>query len=417
MFDLDNWQEVWATLRSNRLRTFLTALGVFWGIVMLMAMLGFGSGMQEGTRRQMKGVATNVLWVWGQTTTIAHDGLPVGRQVKFDISDIDALRQINDIEWLAPRLRLGGWGAGYNVSYEGKTGSYAVFADYPDFRHIITFEYQAGRFINDRDIAEGRKVAVIGQAVRAELFPPDVNPIGKYLKISGVYFQIVGLTKTLRSGQQGDQDAHTVFVPFTTLKSAFHMGDRVGFFALTAKPGSDGPEVERQVRAVLAKQHRLSPDDKLAIGSFNAFVFFGKLQMFFLVLSVVAWIVGGATLLAGVVGVSNIMLITVKERTKEIGVRKALGATPVAIVAMVIKESIVLTSIAGLLGVAAGTGLLAAASAILENVPNSPMGPPILSLKTVLAAVAVLVTAGGLAGIMPAAHAASIKPIEALRTE
>ncbi|HZJ62336.1 MAG TPA: ABC transporter permease [Kofleriaceae bacterium] len=417
MFDLDTWQEVWATLRSNRLRTFLTALGVFWGILMLMSMLGFASGMQEGTRRQMKGVATNVLWVWGQTTTIAYDGLPVGRQVKFDISDIEALRHLDGIEWLAPRLRLGGWGGGYNVSYEGKTGSYAVFADYPDFRHIITFEYQAGRFINDRDIAEARKVAVIGQAVRAELFPPDVDPIGKYLKISGVYFQIVGLTRTLRSGQQGDQDAHTVFVPFTTLKTSFHMGDRVGFFALTAKPGSDGPEVERQVRAVLSKQHRVSPDDQLAIGSFNAFVFFGKLEMFFLVLAVVGWIVGGATLLAGVVGVSNIMLITVKERTKEIGVRKALGATPGSIIAMVMKESIVLTSVAGLLAVAAGTGLLAAASAALENVPNSPMGPPILSLKTVLAAVAVLVTAGGLAGIMPAAHAASIKPIEALRTE
>ena len=417
MFDLDNWQEVWATLRSNRLRTFLTALGVFWGILMLMAMLGFGSGMQEGTRRQMKGVATNVLWVWGQTTTIAHDGLPVGRQVRFDISDIENLRRLDGIEWLAPRLRLGGWMSGFNVSYEGKTGSYAVFADYPDFRHILSFDYQAGRFINDRDIAEQRKVAVIGQAIRDELFPPDVNPIGKYIKISGVYFQVVGITKTLRSGQQGDQDAHTAFVPFTTLKSAFHMGDRVGFFALTAKPGSDGPEVERQVRAALAKSHRVSPDDQLAIGSFNAFVFFGKLQMFFLVLSVVAWIVGGATLLAGVVGVSNIMLITVKERTKEIGVRKALGATPASIVAMVMKESIVLTAIAGLLGVAAGTGLLALASAVLENIPTSPMGPPVLSLKTVLSAVAVLVTAGGIAGIMPAAHAASIKPIEALRTE
>jgi putative ABC transport system permease protein len=417
MFDLDNWQEVWATLRSNRLRTFLTALGVFWGILMLMAMLGFGSSMQEGTRRQMKGVATNVLWVWGQTTTIAHDGLPVGRQVKFDISDIENLRRLEGIEWLAPRLRLGGWMSGFNVSYEGKTGSYAVFADYPDFRHILSFDYQAGRFINDRDIAEKRKVAVIGQAIRDELFPPDVNPIGRYIKISGVYFEVVGITKTLRSGQQGDQDAHTAFVPFTTLKSAFHMGDRVGFFALTAKPGSDGPELERQVRATLAKSHRVSPADQLAIGSFNAFVFFGKLQNFFLVLAIVAWIVGGATLLAGVVGVSNIMLITVKERTKEIGVRKALGATPTSIVAMVMKESIVLTAIAGLLGVAAGTGLLAVASAVLENLPTSPMGPPILSLKTVLTAVAVLVTAGGIAGIMPAAHAASIKPIEALRTE
>jgi len=417
MFDLDNWQEVWATLRSNRLRTFLTALGVFWGIFMLMAMLGFASSMQEGTKRQMKGIATNVLWVWGQTTTIAYDGMPIGRQVKFDISDIENLRRLPDIEWLAPRLRLGGWMSGYNLSYEGKTGSYAVFADYPDFRHIIAFEYEAGRFINDRDIAEQRKVVVIGKAIRDELFGPSVDPIGKYVKISGVYFEVVGITRTLRSGQAGDQDAHTAFVPFTTLKSAFHMGDRVGFFAATAKPGSDGPELERQIRATLAKRHRVSPADQLAIGSFNAFVFFGKLQNFFLVLSIVSWVVGGATLLAGVVGVSNIMLITVKERTKEIGVRKALGATPVSIVAMVMKESVVLTLIAGLLGVAAGTLLLATGGSVFQNMPDSPMGPPLLSFTTVMAAVAVLIAAGAAAGIMPAAHAASIRPIEALRTE
>ena len=417
MFDLDNWQEVWATLRSNRLRTFLTAFGVFWGILMLMAMLGFGSSIQEGSRRQMKGVATNLLWVWAQTTTMAYDGLPTGRQVKFDMSDIENLRRLPGIEYLAPRLQLGGWMSGYNVSYEGKTGSYQVMADYPDFRHIMAFDYQAGRFINERDIAESRKVAVIGRAVRDELFPPDVNPIGRYLKISGVYFEVVGITSTLRSGQQGDRDAHTVFVPFTTLKSAFHVGDRVGFFALTARPGTDGPELERQVRAVLAHRHRVSPDDELAIGSFNAFVFFGKLQTFFLVLFIVSWVVGGATLMAGVVGVSNIMLITVKERTKEIGVRKALGATPLSIVAMVMKESIVLTAIAGLFGVAAGTALLAVANTVLENMPESPMGPPNLSFQTVMIAVGVLVTAGGLAGIMPAAHAASIKPIEALRTE
>ena len=417
MFDLDNWQEVWATLRSNRLRTILTALGVFWGIVMLMAMLGFASSFQEGTKRQMKGIATNVLWVWGQTTTVAYDGMPIGRQVKFDISDIENLRRLPDIEWLAPRLRLGGWMSGYNLSYEGKTGSYAVFADYPDFRHIISFEYEAGRFINERDIAEQRKVVVIGRAIRDELFGAGADPIGKYVKISGVYFEVVGVTRTLRSGQAGDQDAHTAFVPFTTLKSAFHMGDRVGFFALTARPGSDGPEVERQVRATLAKRHRLSPDDQLAIGSFNAFVLFGKINMFFIVFSIVGWVFGGATLLAGVVGVSNIMLITVKERTKEIGVRKALGASPLSIVAMVMKESVVLTLIAGLVGVAKGTLLLAVGGSVFQRMPDSPMGPPLLSFTTVMAAVAVLIAAGAAAGIMPAAHAASIRPIEALRTE
>jgi putative ABC transport system permease protein len=186
---------------------------------------------------------------------------------------------------------------------------------------------------------------------------------------------------------------------------------------MTAKPGTDGPDLEQKVRGVLMKHHRVSPDDKLAIGSFNMFVLFGKISMFFVVLIVVGWVVGGATLLAGVVGVSNIMLITVKERTKEIGVRKALGATPLSIVAMVMKESIVLTLVAGLFGVSASTGLIAFANFMLESAPDSPMGPPIISLQTVMIAVAVLVTAGGLAGIMPAAHAASIKPIEALRTE
>ena len=416
MFDLDKWKEIWATLRSNKLRTFLTAFGVFWGIVMLMAMLAFGSAMQTGSRKQMKGMATNLLFCWGQQTTESFDGLPPGRQVKFNTDDIQLLRKLPGVEYLAPRLQLGGWMNNFTVGFESKTGTFTVMADYPELKHIIAFEYEAGRFINERDIAEQRKVAVIGKAVREQLFG-DRDPIGQYIKISGVYFQVIGVTKTLRSGQMGDRDANTLFVPFTTLKTAFKMGDRVGFFAMTAKPGTDGPELERQVREALSRHHRISPDDELAIGSFNMFVMFGKFQTFFFVLALVSWIVGGATLLAGVIGVSNIMLITVKERTKEIGVRKALGATPISIVAMVMKESIVLTLIAGLCGVAFGVGILIVADAVLANMPDSPLGPPSVSLGTVLKAIAVLVTAGGIAGIMPASHAASIKPIEALRAE
>jgi putative ABC transport system permease protein len=417
MFDLDKWKEIWATLRSNRLRTFLTAFGVFWGIVMLMAMLGFGSAIQTGSQRQMKGMATNLLFCWGQVTTEAYDGLPPGRGVRFNTDDIELLRKLPGVEVLAPRLQLGGWMNNFIVQHETKSGTFTVMADYPALKHIIAFEYEAGRFINERDIQESRKVVVIGKAVREQLFEPDVDPIGKYVKISGVYFQVVGITRTLRSGGQGDRDANTLFVPFTTLKTAFNMGNRVGFFAMTAKPGTDGPELERQVREALSRHHRISPDDKLAIGSFNMFVMFGKFQTFFFVLFALSWIVGGLTLMAGVVGVSNIMLITVKERTKEIGVRKALGATPASIVIMVMKESIVLTTIAGLIGVVAGVILLIGAGAVFSAMPDSPLGPPNLSLSTVLTAVAVLVGAGALAGIMPASHAASIKPIEALRAE
>ncbi len=417
MFDLDKWKEIWATLRSNRLRTFLTAFGVFWGILMLMAMLGFGSAIQSGSQKQMKGMATNLLFVWGQQTTESYDGLPPGRGVRFNNADIELLRRLPAIEYLAPRLQLGGWMNNFTVSHESKNGTFTVMADYPELKHIIAFEYAAGRFINERDIAESRKVVVIGRAVHEQLFEPGEDPIGKYIKISGVYFQVVGLTRTLRGGQQGDRDANTLFVPFTTLKMAFNIGDRVGFFAMTAKPGTDGPELERVVREALKRHHRVSPTDDLAIGSFNMFVMFGKFQTFFLVLQIVSWVVGGATLIAGVIGVSNIMLITVKERTKEIGVRKALGASPMSIISMVMKESIVLTAIAGLIGVAAGVGLLAGASAILEYIPDSPLGPPNVELSTVLTAVAILIGAGALAGVMPASHAASIKPIEALRAE
>jgi len=282
----------------------------------------------------------------------------------------------------------------------------------------------------------------------------------------------------------GDRDANTVFVPFTTLKTSFNMGDRVGFFAMTAKPGTDGPELEKHVRAALARHHHVSPTDDLAIGSFNMFVMFGKMTTFFSVLWWVSWIVGGATLAAGVIGVSNIMLITVKERTKEIGVRKALGATPISIVAMIMKESIVLTALAGLCGVTVGVGFLAVADMILggnggvglttgllalflffggfgivvravvrliawngksvfwsallgilmmigglivigiaagtgamHGPIDSPMGPPDIGLSTVMLALGVLVVAGAFGGIMPATHAASISPIEALRAE
>ena len=417
MFDLDKWKEIWATLRSNRLRTFLTAFGVFWGILMLMAMLGFGSAIQSGSKRQMKGMATNLLFCWGQQTTESYDGLPPGRGVRFDTDDIEILRRLPSIEWLAPRLQLGGWQNNFTVSHESKNGTFTVMADYPELKNIIAFEYDAGRFINERDIKESRKVVVIGKSVREQLFEADEDPIGKYIKISGVYFEVVGLTRTLRSGGQGERDSNSLFVPFTTLRSSFNMGNRVGFFAMTAKPGTDGDELERQVKEALKRHHRISPTDDLAIGSFNMFIMFGKFQTFFLVLSIVSWVVGGATLLAGVIGVSNIMLITVKERTKEIGVRKALGATPFSIVSMVMKESIVLTIIAGLLGVAAGVGLLAGAEAVFNAMPDSPLGPPNIGLSTVMIAMGILVAAGALAGIMPATHAASIKPIEALRAE
>jgi putative ABC transport system permease protein len=419
-FDRDNWYEIWAVLRANKLRTGLTAFGVAWGIFMLIVMLGFGSAMQSGTQRNMKGRATNLLFVWGQTTTESYNGMKPGRAIRFKTVDIERLRKLPGVEWLAPRLQLGGWQNGFTVGYGTKTGAYNVYGDYPDFKHIVSFEYQAGRFIDDGDIAENRKVAVIGDKVREELFPPHTNPIGEYMKISGVYFQVIGVTKTLRAGRDGERDAQSIWVPFTTLKTAFNQGDNVGFFAMTARPGVDGPELEREVREELSKAHDVAPTDKLAIGSFNAFVFFGKIQSVLFWLAAISWIVGGMTLLAGVIGVSNILLIAVKERTKEFGVRKALGATPRSVVMMVLMESVVLTSIAGLVGIGFACGVLYQFDAVLSKVTSGPFaafGPPQVGLGTILQALAVLVGSATLAGLIPATHAAAIKPIEALRAE
>jgi len=416
IFDRDNWFEIWAVLRANKLRTALTAFGVAWGIFMLIVMLAFGSAMQSGTRRNMAGMATNMMFCWGQTTTLAYEGLKPGRQIRFKSEDIEVLRHLPGVQFVAPRVQLGGWTGGNVVSYESQTGSYNIFGDLPAFSNIVAFQYLAGRFINQADIDGNRKVAVVGQAVMDELFNGE-NPMGKYIKISGVYFQVVGVIKTARQGQQGDRDAHSIYAPFTTLRRSFHLGDTVHFFALTASPGTDGDTFETEGRQALMKAHKVDPDDKLAIGAFNLFVLFGKFETVFFALWLISWIVGGFTLLAGIVGVSNIMLIAVKERTKEFGVRKALGATPRSVIQMVLMETIALTSIAGVIGIAFGTAVLSAADAALANVVDSPFGPPTVGLDTVAYALAFLVFFAALAGLIPALHAASIKPIEALRSE
>ncbi len=417
MFDLDNWQEIWAVLKANPVRTLLTAFGVVWAIFMLMFMLAFGSGMQVGAKNQMKGMADNTLFVWGQSTTKPYQGLPTGRQVHFDTRDLDALRELDDVEYIAPVIQAGGFGNGSIATYGTKSGSFNIYGEFPDFAHIVSLTYTAGRFINERDMVEHRKVAVLGNKVVEQLYPEGADPIGTYIKLNGVFFKVVGTFKPLRGGNWGDRDAQSIYTTFTAFQQVFHTGDKVGFITLTARPGS-GPRIERAVKQALARTHRFDPDDELAIGSFNAFKASQDMNDFFVVLQIVVWVVGFLTLLAGTIGVSNIMLITVKERTRELGLRKALGATPLSVIAMIMKESMVLTAIAGLVGIAAGAGIIAAFDAVVDSLgPQFPFGHPAVGLGIAMEALLILIIAGALAGIMPAAHAASIQPVEALRAE
>jgi putative ABC transport system permease protein len=418
MIDLDSWQEIFATLRKNRLRTFLTGLGVFLGIWILMTMIGFGKSLEVGVKRSMAGFATNAVFVWGQKTSLPFAGLPPNRAVEYDNGDVEALRRLEQVEHLAPRNQLGGFRGGFNVRYQGKTGSFSVAGDYPAFQYVQTPLMRAGRFLDELDIRDRRKICVIGEGVLKELYAPGADPIGTYIEISGVYFMVVGVFGTRQTGQQADRTLNTVHVPFTTFQQAFHFGDRVGWFAITGKPGVSAVELEKLVRQILADRHKIDPEDDLAIGSFNAGKEFGKMNSVFAIINIVLGFAGLMTLLAGVVGVSNIMLISVRERTKEIGVRKALGATPATIVKMVVSESVVLTMIAGYLGLVVGIAWLELIGWLLGKAGDKvPFGPPEVSLTLALGAAGITVLFGALAGVIPAYQAAKIQPVEALRAE
>jgi putative ABC transport system permease protein len=416
MFDSDTWQEIIETVRANKLRTALTAFGVFWGILMLLLMLGSGNGLENGVIRNMSGFATNAVYVWGQRTTLPHAGLLPGRWVQYDNRDVDAIRQqVEGIEHMAPRNQLGGFRGSNTVSRGDQSSSFSVMGDYPQLRYVEPMEVVSGRFINELDITDKRKVAIIGKRVQEILFSPGEDPIGDAIKINGVYFQIVGTFTTRQTGDRGERSAQTIYVPFTTFQQAFNYGERVGWFAVTAQPHMDVSEMENEIRALLAARHKISPQDEQAIGSYNAKKDFDKARNMFTGIRMFIWIVGAFTLLSGVVGVSNIMLISVKERTREIGVRKALGATPSSIVSTVVQESVVLTSLSGYLGVVAGVAILEALNQL--NIESDSFANPHVSLSVALVATATLIVTGAIAGIIPAWHAASIKPVEALRAE
>jgi putative ABC transport system permease protein len=416
MFDLDSWQEIAQSLSRNKLRGLLTACGVFWGIFMLVTMLGIGRGLEQGTRKNLGNMTMRSVFIWTQRTSLPYRGLQPGRYLRLRNDDIAALRRVPGVKYVAPRLQLGGWRDGQNVIAGAKSGNFTVMGDYPDFRHVEPIQVLHGRFLNWRDVNDVRKVAVLGDQTRGVLFG-DTDPIGKYIQVKGVYLQVIGEVTTDRTGDDGDRVRFSVFVPFSTFQRAFNDRDHVGWFALGAKDKAAPEVVESAAKSVLAARHTVHPQDQDAIGSYNAAAQIAKVEGLFRGLRLFIWFVGTLTLLAGVLGVSNILLITVKERTRELGVRKALGATPWTIVSMVLKEAVVLTSLSGYLGLVAGVGALELLTKVLERLPNAPLNRPEVDLRVALSAMLVLVLSGTLAGVVPARHAARISPVEALRTE
>lgn len=416
MFDLDKWEEIFNTIRKNKLRTFLTAFGVFWGIFMLVMLLGAGQGMQNGVMEDFGSDATNSVWIFSGKTSAPFKGLPPGRIITFKEEDIQAVQDnLEGYEYIAGENWLRG---DYTIKRKTKHAPFTVYGTGKDYFKIKIYQdYVAGRRLNMNDDREKRKVAVIGTRVAEVLFEDNEDPVGEYINIKGVFFKVVGVF--FDKGWNG-RFSERIYIPLSAYQQTFNPKKKdVTLFAVTTQTGVDGKELEGKIIKILAAQHQFSPDDPQAISSHNQEEQYKEMMGLFAAIKAFVWIVGLGTLIAGIVGVSNVMIIIVKDRTREIGIRKAVGATPGSIVSLILQESVIITAVSGYVGLVFGVALLELIKYFI--VSSGAALPyftrPEINFNVAVAATAILIIAGMLAGLVPALKAARIKPIEALRSE
>lgn len=416
IFDIDRWQEIWQAITHNKSRSVLTAFGVFWGMFMLVIMVGAGDSLQKGMQQEIEGFATNSCFIGTGTTSEPYKGFRKGRRWDIVNSDLPILEQkIPEMQYLSPVL-FGGRTSDRNVVRGEKSGSFNSKGVYPNYNEIDRNKMTYGRFINDIDVAEKRKVCVIGKRVYEVLFNNGENPLGKTIQLNGIYFQVVGVSGSSSNINIGGNAQETVILPFSTMQQAFNQGNIVHFLAITANPGIKVSTVEKAVQDELKKLHDISPTDKTAVWSMNLEDMFTMFLYLGLGISILIWIVGLGTLMAGGIGVSNIMLVTVRERTKEIGIKRALGATPGNIMRQIMTESVILTLIAGVVGLLLGVGILQIIEIATRDTDFFLKNPQI-SFSVAIGGLMVILMIGTLAGLIPAKRAVDIKAIEAIRDE
>ncbi|WP_461444927.1 ABC transporter permease [Maribacter sp.] len=397
-------------------RTFLTMLGVIFAMIILMLLLGSANGMSNGFDRLFAGTASNSLFVWSQSTSEPYKGFERGRRINFRIEDASILKeQIPEIEVLAPRIELGSHRDVVTVYRKGRTSGSTVYGDYPEIDNITKKKLVEGRFLNKTDIEDSKKVCVIGEETYKLLFDKGEEAIGEDIRINGVFFRIVGIYKPNDNINIDGENA--VFIPFSTFQKAFSSGDRMGWMAIAVEGGTTVPIVEQEIKKILKAKYDISPTDERAIGSFDMSEIFNNISAFTTVLKGFSFFVGIFTLLAGVIAISNILLITVKERTKEIGVRRALGATPRIVKRQIVLEAIVLTAFAGLIGFAISVGILSGLDALFGQGDDFPFKNPMVSIPQFGTSFLLMVSLSVLIGLIPANRAVKIRPIEALREE
>jgi putative ABC transport system permease protein len=416
IFDRDTWQEIFGSIKKSKLRTAITIIGVLWGIFLFITLLGAARGMENGFDREFKNLATNSIFLWSQRTSMPHKGFQRGRWHNLKIQDVDAIKkQVPEIAFVAPRNVKGVFGdSPATVKRNTNSKTYKLFGDYPILDNVNKVKLIEGRFLNVNDIEKEKKVAIIGEKVVDELFESDEEVVGNYVEINGSFFQVVGIYKERTGGSFESDDS--IYIPFTTYRRINNMGDNIGWMVIAAYPEADILQVEKDVKTVMRRRHSVHPDDERAFGSFNFGEMFKRITGFVKGIKFLTWFVGIATLVAGVIAIGSILLITVKERTNEIGIRRALGATPGNVKGMIVLESIFLTLIAGILGFIFAGGVLMLINSSTQDI-DFPFTNPTVNIPIAVGAILALVIFGSLIGMIPAQRAVKIRPIEALREE
>lgn len=408
--DRDTWQEVFDSLSKNKLRSILTMVGVWWGILLLIGLLGSAKGIENAFNRLFGDFATNSVFVWAQSTTMPFKGFQEGKQVKLTLTDAKKVEEnVEGIEFVVPRSQSQAL-----VVRNFLSGNFGINGDYPLLDQVQKKNLIHGRFINQNDIDGNKKVVVISENVYKQLFEKDEQAMGELIQINSMNFKVIGIFEVGNMNMGPSTDMH---IPFTTFQQIYNRGENISWMMITGKPEFDIKQIEEDAKLILKNLNNVHPEDKRAFGSFNLGKEFAKMTGFLTGLQFLTWFVGIATLFAGVFAIGNILLITVKERTKEIGVRRALGATPYEIKRQILVEAVFITLLAGFFGIISGGWILIALDAAFGQGPEAAIVNASVSISVVFIALIILVVLGTLIGLIPAFKATSVKPIDALREE
>ena len=415
-FDVDTYREILDTLTRNKSRSFLTGFGVFWGVFMLVSLIGGGQGMKEMLNKNFEGFATNSAFVWPQRTSKAYKGFRKGRWWSMDLKDVERLRQrVPELDVIAPVVFMP-WNASSTAYHEDRKVTINVQGVTPEYADVVGPKLYYGRYINDMDLKHHRKVCVLGKKIYKDLFKEGGNPCGQSIRIDSTYYQVVGVDYNTSSISINGTSEEMVTLPFTMVQQAYNRGQQIDLIAVTARKGVVVSDITDRLRETVARAHYVDPTDEQGTMVFNTEVLFQLIDNLFKGVNFLIWLVGLGTLLAGAIGVSNIMMVTVRERTTEIGIRRAIGATPKMILSQIISESILLTLVAGMSGILFGVTILQMLE--MYNTEDGIVETHFqVSFWTAIFCAFVVSSLGVLAGLAPAARAMSIKPVDAMRDE